>query len=182
MFGKQQSQTCPIATLKRGCWISGLFAVLAVTSLGAATLDDDINTLTTEITRHSARVHMLEQALLHPVNTRVAVFLSLADRQALELDSIELFIDGQPVASHLYTDTERTSLEQGGVQQVYSGNLADGSHRLKVVVNARAANKRFVRRERMHQLDKRPGTLRLQMNLDARAPDYEPDITFVEWK
>ncbi|GGC72623.1 AraC family transcriptional regulator [Marinobacter halophilus] len=158
-----------------------MVAALVVTSAAGASLDEEIDRLTAEVSRHSASVHSLEQQLLHPVNTRVAVFLTLQNHQALDLDSVELFVNDQPVASHLYSATERASLEQGGVQQLFVGNMADGSHQLKTVINARAANRRFVRRELVHRFQKRPGTLRLQMTLDARAPDYEPEVTFVEW-
>lgn len=182
MFGTQKSQHCRITPWNRGIRVSGIVAALAVTSVTGASLDDDIDRLTAEVIRHSASVHALEQQLLHPVDTRVAVFLTLHNRQALDLDSVELFINDQPVASHLYSAHERASLEQGGVQQLFVGNMADGDHQLKAVINARAANNRFVRRELVHGFQKRPGTLRLQMTLDARAPDYEPDVTFVEWK
>ena len=117
-------------------------------------------------------MHALEQKLLHPVNTRVAVFLSLANRQALELDSVELFVNEQPVTAHLYTENERSSLGQGGVHQLFIGNLVDGRHTLKAVINARAANNRFVRREIVHDFRKQPGTLRLQMTLNAKAPGH----------
>ena len=73
-------------------------------------------------------------------------------------------------------------LDQGGVHQLFIGNLADGRHSLKAVINARAANNRFVRREIVHDFRKQPGTLRLQMTLNAKAPDYEPEVSFVEWK
>lgn len=182
MLGTQKSQHCRFFPRNRGRWLSGILAALAATSVAGASLDEQIDRLTADVTRHSASVHALEQQLLHPVATRVAVFLTLPNRQALDLDSVELFINDQPVASHLYTATERTALEQGGVQQLFVGNMAEGNHQLKTVINARAANKRFVRRELVHRFQKRPGTLRLQMTLDARAPDYEPEVTFMEWK
>ena len=122
-------------------------AAMAATS-HASSLDEQIERLNADITRHTASVHALEQKLLHPVNTRVAVFLSLANRQALELDSVELFVNEQPVTAHLYTENDN----------------------------------RFVRREIVHDFRKQPGTLRLQMTLNAKAPDYEPEVSFVEWK
>ena len=95
---------------------------------------------------------------------------------------VGLFVNEQPVTAHLYTENERSSLGQGGVHQLFIGNLVDGRHTLKAVINARAANNRFVRREIVHDFRKQPGTLRLQMTLNAKAPDYEPEVSFVEWK
>jgi hypothetical protein len=53
---------------------------------------------------------------------------------------------------------------------------------LKTVITARSADDDFVRRESTHKFRKRPGVLRLQMSLEARAPDYEPRVSFVEWE
>ncbi|MGC8119068.1 AraC family transcriptional regulator [Marinobacter sp. VGCF2001] len=182
MFGRQKTQKCRIAPGIRGLFISGVIVAIFSATSHASSLEEQIERLSADIMRHSARVNAVEQRLLHPVNTRVAVFLSLANRQALELDSVELFVDDQPVTAHLYGENERNSLAQGGVHQLFLGNLADGQHSLKAVINARASNNRFVRREITHQFRKEPGALRLQMTLSAQAPDYEPDVSFVEWK
>jgi len=34
----------------------------------------------------------------------------------------------------------------------------------------------------VHRFRKRPGALRLQMSLEAQAPDYKPRVSFLEWK
>ncbi|MBW7470026.1 AraC family transcriptional regulator [Marinobacter sp. F4218] len=148
----------------------------------ASTVDQEIDQLRAEISEHSARVFALEQELLHPADTRMAVFLTLGNREALDLDSVELFVDGQPVASHLYSQRERDSLEAGGIQQLFVGNLSNGEHELKAVVTARSAKDHFVRRETTHHFQKHPGNLRLQMSLEAEAPSYDPRVSFVEWK
>lgn len=148
----------------------------------ASNLDEEITGLKAEVSAHAADIFQLEQKVLHPADTRLAVFLTLANQDGLDLDSVELFVDGQPVASHLYTARESGSLRQGGIQQLFTGNLANGTHTLKAVITARAANDRFVRRESTHRFQKRPGALRLEMALEAKAPDYEPRVSFVERK
>lgn len=159
-----------------------LCALLLSAFATADTIDAEISQLKASVAEHSAEVFALEQKLLHPADTRLAVFLTLATRDSLDLDSVELFVNGKPVASHLYTDRERGALEEGGIQQLFTGNLPNGAHELKTVITARSANNHFVRREATHRFRKRPGTLRLQMSLEARAPDYEPQVSFVEWK
>lgn len=148
----------------------------------ADTLDSDIDRLKADVAALSQTLYELEEDVLHPADTQVAVFLTLRDREGLELDTVELYLDGTPVASHLYTERERASLKQGGVQRLYTGNLPHGAHQLKAVLTARSANERFVRREVTHDFRKHPGQSRLQMTLDARAPDYEPVVSFQEWK
>ncbi len=151
-------------------------------SVQSADLDQSIAQLRQQVSDHSAQVFALEQELLYPADSRVSVFLTLANRDTLDLDAVELFVDGKPAVSHLYTEREQEALEEGGVQQLFKGNLPNGSHALKVVVTARAGNDRFVRRETTHQFQKRPGNLRMQMTLEAKAPDFEPRVSFAEWK
>lgn len=182
MFGTQQTQRRRIADQRVLAIGSVVLALLSAPATAAAGLDDEIERLSAEVASHSERVFALEQKVLHPANTRLAVFLTLQSRDALDLDSVELFVNGKPVASHLYSDRERASLERGGIQQLFTGNLENGEHELKTVITARSADDDFVRRESTHRFRKRPGVLRLQMSLEARAPDYEPRVSFMEWE
>ncbi len=145
-------------------------------------LDKDISQLRADVASLAGEVFALEEDILHPADSQVTIFLTLARKDDLTLDSVELYVDDTPVASHLYTDREFGALQQGGVQQLYTGNLPHGDHVLKVVLTARAANDRYVRRESTHSFRKPPGELRIQMSLEARAPDYEPRMSFREWK
>ncbi|MDL0429679.1 AraC family transcriptional regulator [Marinobacter sp. TBZ242] len=148
----------------------------------ADTLDEEIDRLKADVADLGQTLYELEEDVLHPADTQVAVFLTLRDREGLELDTVELYLNDAPVASHLYTERELASLKKGGVQRLYIGNLPHGTHQLKAILTARSANERFVRREVTHDFRKRPGQSRLQMTLDARAPDYEPVVSFQEWK
>lgn len=154
----------------------------AAAEAGAAGLDADIASLEAEVAQLGQSVFSLEEELLHPADTRVEIFVSLPGRSALALDSLELHIDGQPVSSHLYSLRERSALQEGGVQRIYIGNLALGSHQLQASLTAQAANDRFVRHNTTFTFRKRRGETRLKLLLDAPAPAYEPVITLREWK
>jgi hypothetical protein len=162
-----------------------LCLVLATGPASAASageLDRDIAQIKADVAALSQTLFDLEESVLHPADTQVAVFLAMKDREGLALDAVELYVDGSPVSSRLYTDQERESLRQGSIQRLYIGNLPHGSHELKAVLTARSANDRFIRREVRHQFRKRPGESRIQMTLDAAAPNYEPVVSFQEWK
>ncbi len=157
--------------------------ILFFSSLAMADeLDTEINRMKADVASLAGEVFALEEDILHPADTQVTIFLTLARKDTLTLDSVELYVDDTPVASHLYKDRELSALEQGGVQQLYTGNLPHGDHVLKTVLTARAADDRYVRRESTHRFRKQPGEFRIQMSLDARAPDYEPEVSFREWK
>ncbi len=186
MFGLNKTQGC-----RRGQgsgFVKAMSASLLVMLLiglnlvAASPLDDEIETLKAETSATAKDMVTLEQKVRQLVDTRVSVFLTLGSRDGLDLDSVELFVNGKPAVSHLYTPAESRSLKQGGIQQLFMGNLVNGAHELQAVITARAANDRFVRRESSHSFKKRPGELRLEMALEANAPDYEPRVSFIEWK
>ncbi|HBX41984.1 MAG TPA: AraC family transcriptional regulator [Marinobacter adhaerens] len=180
-------QTVTVGRQVRVAW-PVILVMMVASQLGltrsafAESLDQEIDRLKADVADLSQTLYQLEENVLYPVDTQVAVFLTLRNREGLDLDSVELYLNDTPVASHLYTDQERDSLKQGGVQRLYIGNLPHGAHQLKAVLTARSANERFVRREANHQFRKRPGESRIQLSLDAAAPDYEPVVSFQEWK
>ena len=78
------------------------------------------------------KLRRLEQKLLYPAHTQVAVFLSVAQNSPAQPRSVTLKIDGEAVAHHVYTDTERSALLSGGIQRLYTGNIKMGKHQLTV--------------------------------------------------
>jgi hypothetical protein len=82
----------------------------------------------------AAELNRLEEKLLYPSNTQVAVFVSLAEGQSFRLDSVQIQIDGESVAHHIYAFNELEALQKGGVQRIYTGNLPTGEHRLEVSI------------------------------------------------
>ena len=181
MFGKQKSQLCRICAPRTlGRWISGLLAVFIVASAQAASPDSQMAELTDEVARHTSNVRSIEQQLLAHTDTRVTVTFAISTPKALAVDSLEIYLDGQRVTSRRYTENDRDDLAQGRTLPLYQGNLSSGSHRLKAVVNARADNNRFVRREFVHSFVKQSAIKHLQIALHARAPEFEPGARFSE--
>ena len=97
-------------------------------------LDEQVQEIKSDVLGIAAELNQLEEKLLYPSNTQVAVFVSLAGGETFRLDSVEIRLDGQPVAHHLYTFKELEALQKGGVQRIYTGNISTGEHRLDVSV------------------------------------------------
>ncbi len=95
-------------------------------------LDQQVQEIKSDVLAIATELQQLEEKLLYPSNTQVAVFVSLADGDALELDSVRIQIDGEPVAHHIYEFKELEALRKGGVQRIYTGNLPTGEHRIEV--------------------------------------------------
>ena len=102
-------------------------------------LDEQVQEIKGDVLSIAAELNQLEEKLLYPSNTQVAVFVSLAGEKAIRPDSVQIQIDGKPVANHLYTFKELDALQKGGVQRIYTGNVRSGEHDLEVLVLGRTA-------------------------------------------
>ncbi len=95
-------------------------------------LDEQVQEIKSDVLGIAAALSSLEEQLLYPSGTQVAVFVSLAEGEDIQLDSVQLQIDGAPVARHIYSFKELEALKRGGVQRIYTGNVSTGEHRLAV--------------------------------------------------
>jgi len=100
-------------------------------------LDEQIQEIKSDSLRMSAELSQLEEKLLYPSGTQVAVFVELAKGDAMRLDAVRLQIDGQLVAHYIYSAKELQALRKGGVQRIYVGNVATGDHKLEVLVDGK---------------------------------------------
>src|SRR5690606_8797239 len=87
----------------------------------AGGLGEGIQALKKEAIDLNRELCMLEEELLFPANTQVAVFLSLDVGELFQLESVTLRLDQQEVAHHLYEPREIAALAKGGVQRLYLG-------------------------------------------------------------
>lgn len=97
-------------------------------------LDEQVQEMKSDVLGIAAELRSLEEKLLFPSNTQVSIFVSLPAGQPFRLDSMKLRIDGKPVANHIYSLKELEALDRGGVQRIYTGNVAAGAHELDVEV------------------------------------------------
>jgi|SRR5690242_2169379 len=100
-------------------------------------LDEQIQDIKSDSLRMAAELSQLEEKLLYPSGTQVAIFVELAKGEAMRLDAVRLKIDGQLVAHYIYSAKELQALRKGGVQRIYVGNVATGDHKLEVVVDGK---------------------------------------------
>lgn len=97
-------------------------------------LDEQVQEVKSDVLGISAELSRLEEKLLYPSNTQVAVFIALAEGETMRLDAVQIQIDGQPVAHSIYSFKELEALQKGGVQRIYTGNVPTGDHQIEVTV------------------------------------------------
>jgi len=100
-------------------------------------LDEEVQEIKSDVLRISEELRLLEEKLLYPSGTQVAVFVTLAKGDSMRLDAVRLQIDGQLVTHYIYSAKELEALRKGGVQRIYVGNVATGDHQLEVVVDGK---------------------------------------------
>jgi hypothetical protein len=100
-------------------------------------LDEQVQETKSDVLSISQELSRLEEKLLYPSGTQVAIFVALAKGDQMRLDSVRLQIDGQLVTHHIYSAKELEALRKGGVQRAYVGNVATGDHQLEVLVDGK---------------------------------------------
>jgi hypothetical protein len=100
-------------------------------------LDEQIQEMKSDALSMSAELSQLEEKLLYPSGTQVAIFVALAKGDRMRLDAVRLQIDGELVAHYIYSAKELEALRKGGVQRIYVGNVASGDHKLDVLVDGK---------------------------------------------
>jgi hypothetical protein len=100
-------------------------------------LDEQVQEIKSDVLSIAAELNQLEEKLLYPSETQVAIFIALAKGEQTRLDAVRIQIDGQLVAHYIYSFKELEALRKGGVQRIYVGNVTTGDHKLEVLVNGK---------------------------------------------
>lgn len=100
-------------------------------------LDEQVQEIKSEVLSIAAELNRLEEKLLYPSNTQVAVFVAVEEGDTARFDSVQIALDGELVAHHIYSFKELEALQKGGVQRIYTGNVTTGDHQLEVSVTGK---------------------------------------------
>jgi len=103
-------------------------------------LDGQVQEIKSDVLSIATELNNLEERLLYPSGTQVALFVSLADDTSFRLDALKLELDGDLATHHIYSFKELEALQKGGVQHIYTGNLPTGDHQLTVTMFGKRDN------------------------------------------
>ena len=145
-------------------------------------LDQEIQDLKKDVVDLNKDLFILEEELLFPANTQVAVFLSVNVGQFFALDSVQLKIDRKEVINYLYTPREVEALLKGGVQRLYLGNLKVGGHELVAFFNGKGPNERAYKRGASLRFEKGVGAKYLELKIDDRQRKLQPQFEIKDWE
>ncbi len=141
----------------------------------------ELENIKSQVIKLNRDLFILEEDLLFPASTQIAVFVSVDIGRFFTLDSVELKINQQNVAGFLYTQRQRRALEKGGIQKVYMGNLKMGQHQLTAIFTGVDAEGRTVQRAVTHQFEKTDETVMVELKLEDNESSYRADVKVEEW-
>ena len=145
-------------------------------------LDQDVQILKKEVLELNRELFVLEEELLFPANTQVAVFVSMDVGSFFALDSVTLKLDDKEVSNYLYTEREATALLKGGVQRLYLGNLKVGNHELVAFFSGKGPHERDYRRGATLTFEKGVGAKYVELRISDRETRQQPEFMIKEWE
>jgi hypothetical protein len=136
-------------------------------------LDEQVQEIKTDVLSIAEQLNQLEEKLLYPSNTQVAVFIALDNNETFRLDAVEIELDGKPVAHHIYTFKELEALQKGGVQRIYTGNILAGAHDLQVSVLGKSGGGTDFQKTERFTVNKDVGPKMVEISLAAQSITFK---------
>jgi hypothetical protein len=148
----------------------------------AGTLDGRIQDAKADVIKLNRDLLVLEEELLFPANTQVALFVSMDVGKMFQLDSVQVKLDDKVVANYLYTALEVEALHRGGVQRVYLGNLKNGKHELVAFFTGKGPHERDYRRGANVKFEKTGEAKYIELRIQDSAGKLQPEFDVKLWQ
>ena len=145
-------------------------------------LDAEVQGLRREVVDLNRDLFMLEEDLLFPASTQVAVFVSMDVGTFFDLDSVQIRIDGKEVSNYLYTAREREALLRGGVQRIWLGNMKAGEHELVAFFTGQGTHERDYKRGATLTIDTGVGAKYVELRISDRLRKLQPEFVVKVWE
>ncbi len=148
----------------------------------AATLDGRIQDVKSDVIKLNRDLLVLEEELLFPANTQVALFVSMDVGKMFQLDSVQVKLDDKVVANYLYTALEVEALHRGGVQRVYLGNIKTGAHELVAFFTGKGPHERDYKRGANVKFDKTTDAKYIELRIQDSTGQLQPEFDVKLWQ
>ena len=148
----------------------------------AATLDGRIQDVKSDVIKLNRDLLVLEEELLFPANTQVALFVSMDVGKMFELDSVQIKLDDKMVSSYLYAPSEVAALHRGGVQRIYLGNLRTGEHELVAFFTGKGPHDRDYKRGATVKFEKGSDPKYIELRIKDSMGKLQPEFDVKLWQ
>jgi hypothetical protein len=148
----------------------------------AGSLDDRIQDAKADVIRLNRDLLVLEEELLFPASTQVAIFVSMDVGKLFLLDSVRVKLDDKDVAAYLYTPAEVQALHRGGVQRLYVGNLRAGTHELVAFFTGQGPHDRDYKRGATLKIEKGTDPKYIELQIKDSSGKLQPEFEVKVWQ
>jgi len=145
-------------------------------------LDDRVQQTKADVIRLNRDLLVLEEELLFPANTQVAVFVSMDVGLLFDLDSVQIKLDDKVVSTYLYTPLEVQALHRGGVQRVYLGDLKAGPHEIVAFFTGKGPHDRDYKRATTIKFDKSTEPKYIELQIKDVQQKLQPEFDVKVWQ
>ena len=157
-------------------------AAASASAPDAATLDGRVQDIKSDVIKLNRDLLVLEEELLFPANTQVALFVSMDVGKMFELDSVQIKLDDKLVTNYLYTPLEVQALHRGGVQRIYLGNLKVGEHELVAYFTGKGPHDRDYKRGATVKFDKGTEPKYIELRIKDLQQKLQPEFDVKVWQ
>lgn len=147
-----------------------------------ASLDTRVQDTKADVIRLNRDLLVLEEELLFPAGTQVALFVSMDVGKLFQLDSVQVKLDDKVVANHLYTPLEVQALHRGGVQRMHLGNLKTGDHELVAFFTGQGPHDRDYKRATSIKFEKGKEPKYIELQIKDVQGKLQPDFVVKVWQ
>ncbi|MFO1272041.1 MAG: AraC family transcriptional regulator [Rubrivivax sp.] len=145
-------------------------------------LDNRIQDAKADVIRLNRDLLVLEEELLFPANTQVALFVSMDVGWLFDLESVQIKLDDKVVANYLYTPLEVKALHRGGVQRVYLGNLRAGEHSIDAFFTGKGPHDRDYKRATTLKFEKGTDPKYIELRIRDVTQKIQPEFEVKVWQ
>ena len=149
---------------------------------GGGSLDARIQDIKSEVIQLNRDLLVLEEELLFPATTQVALFVSMDVGKLFELESVQIKLDDKVVTNYLYTPQEVQALHRGGVQRVHLGNLRAGKHSLVAFFTGKGPHDRDYRRGTTLEIEKGTEPKYIELQIRDSTMKLQPEFHVKVWQ
>ncbi len=147
----------------------------------AATLDGRVQDVKGDVIRLNRDLLVLEEELLFPANTQVALFVSMDVGKLFQLESVQIKLDDKLITNYLYTPLEVQALHRGGVQRVHVGNLRTGTHEIVAFFTGQGPHERDYKRGATVKFDKGTEPKYIELRIKDSTGKLQPEFDVKVW-
>lgn len=175
------SAAVALALLIAPAWAQTAAAPAPAASAAAPTLDGRIQDVKGDVIRLNRDLLVLEEELLFPANTQVALFVSMDVGKLFSLESVQIKLDDKLVTNYLYTPAEVQALHRGGVQRVHVGNLRAGTHEIVAFFTGQGPHVRDYKRGATVKFDKGTEPKYIELRIKDSTGKLQPEFDVKVW-